>query len=288
MKVKFLLPEEKEKLSIKFSTITIFDIVLIAHGINNVITHYCPQNLIRPLINVDIIEKAFLNIPNLKVEKSNLISKEHYYMLKEYKSIQDTPDNLISLEEALKTHFISLGCQFDFRKHIQLYVYYILKDLKIHNNNCHNCVLPFILNFLREWIYCVNMNFPSFMLNGPTENIQSKNIVKFDLMSTLKSTAKETIFNKLQCFRCNNGVLESCNYGCTDLICHNCNHIFEIKSNIFNNNIVHAGNIKFALEFINKQNDATLISITSNEINIYSASKIKIIDNSSYKHTINI
>ena len=287
MKVKFLLPVESEKLSIKFDTITNFDIVLISHGINSVITHYCPKNLMRPIINVDIIGKAFLNIPNLKVEKSRLISEEHYHMLKEYKSIQDTPETLESLEEALKTHFISLGCEFDFRKHIQLYVYYILKDLKIHNNNCHNCVLPFILNFLREWIYCVNINFPSFMENGPTENIQSKNIVKFDLMSTLKSTAKETIFNKLQCFKCNCGVLESCNYGCTDLICHNCNHIFEIKSNVFNNNIVHAGNIKFALEFINKQNDATLISITSNEINIYSASKIKIIENS-IKHTINI
>lgn len=288
MKVKFLLPVESEKLSIKFDTITNFDIVLISHGINSVITHYCPKNLMRPMINVDIIGKAFLNIPNLKVEKSRLISEEHYHMLKEYKSIQDTPETLEYLEEALKTHFISLGCEFDFRKHIQLYVYYILKDLKIHNNNCHNCVLPFILNFLREWIYCVNINFPSFMVNGPTENILSKNIVKFDLMSTLKSTAKETIFNKLQCFKCNYGVLESCNYGCTDLICHNCNHIFEIKSNVFNNNIVHAGNIKFALEFINKQNDATLISITSNEINIYSASKIKIIENCSIKHTINI
>ena len=42
MKVKFLLPEEKEKLSIKFSTITIFDIVLITHGINNV---FCRGNI---------------------------------------------------------------------------------------------------------------------------------------------------------------------------------------------------------------------------------------------------
>jgi hypothetical protein len=117
------------------------------------------------------------------------------------------------------------------------------------------------------------------MLNGPSENIQSKNIANFDLMSTLKSTAKETIFDKLQCFKCNNGILDSCNYGCTDLICNNCNHIFEIKSNMLNNKIVNAGCIKFAHEFINKQNDATLISITKNEINIYSASTIKIINN---------
>jgi hypothetical protein len=279
MKAQFLLPEECEKKNIKFNKIQIFDMILISRAINKVISNYCPKNLSRPLININIIEKAFQNIPYLEVESIKLINDKHYHMLKKYESISDTPETLKKLEEALETHFISLGCEFSFRKHIQLYVYYILKDLKLHNNNCHNCVLPFVLNFLREWIYCVNYNFPSFMLNGPTENIQSKNIANFDLMSTLKSTAKETIFDKLQCFKCNNGILDSCNYGCTDLICNNCNHIFEIKSNMLNNKIVNAGSIKFANEFINKQNDATLISITKNEINIYSASTIKIINN---------
>jgi len=258
--------------------------ILISRAINKVISNYCPKNLSRPLININIIEKAFQNIPYLEVESIKLINDKHYHMLKKYELISDTPETLKNLEESLKTHFISLGCEFSFRKHIQLYVYYILKDLKLHNNNCHNCVLPFVLNFLREWIYCVNYNFPSFMLNGPTENIQSKNIANFDLMSTLKSTAKEAIFDKLQCFKCNNGILDSCNYGCTDLICNYCNHIFEIKSNMLNNKIVNAGCIKFAHEFINKQNDATLISITKNEINIYSASTIKIINNNFNKN----
>lgn len=283
MKVKFMLPEESEQLNINFETITNFDLVLIMHGINSVINHYCPKNLNRPIINANLIEKTFSNIPNLKIEKSAFINEKHYHMLKNYKLIPDNEENLLILEESLKTHFISLGCEFDFRKHIQLYVFYILKNLKIHNNNCHNCVLPFILNFLREWIYCVNINFPSFMLNGPTEDVQSKNIVKFDLINTLKSTAKEAIFNKIKCFRCNDGILHSCNYGCTDLICNNCNHIFEIKSNAYNKKIVNAGNIKFALEFLNKKNDATLITISNYQINIYSATKLKMIENNSLK-----
>ena len=80
MKVQFLLPEEHEKIKIKFNKITNFDIILISHAINKVITHYCPKTLSRPIINFNIIQKAFLNIPYLEIESINLIDTLHNHI----------------------------------------------------------------------------------------------------------------------------------------------------------------------------------------------------------------
>ena len=197
-----------------------------------------------------------------------------YHVTQTLKSLENSKNNSNydkQLKEAINRIFISIKCNDKVnRLKILKVVYETIRPFKLHYPQCNPILLPFVLEMLREWIYCTNYQFPDFITEGNiSEQLHS---IKYDFTNKSLAIAKECIFQNQPCFNCKEGKLNVCNWACTDLECDNekCKWIYEIKSNYNDEKELFAGNEKGVDEFLSNDK-ATLITVTKDTIKLYSS-----------------
>jgi hypothetical protein len=274
--LKFILPDESENLSkpIKIN-LSLPEMYIATRAINKLCKTYAHKQFLPIVIEPIDIAKAF-DIPGVTIDyvPTELV----YQITKTLHSLENSNNNGSydkNLKNSINKIFISIKCDDpENRFKILNIVYDTIYPFKLHYPQCNPILLPFVLEMIREWIYCINYQFPDFIIKG--NDAEKINTIKYDFINKSSAIAKECIFQNHPCLNCYEGKLNVCNWGCTDLECNNvnCKWIYEIKSNYNDNKEIFAGNEKGVDEFLINEK-ATLIVVTKNKIKLYSSKTLQ-------------
>jgi hypothetical protein len=268
----FILPNEPEVITspIKIN-LSLPEIYIITRALNIGCKAYMHKKFLPIVIEPRDIANAF-NIAGVNIDyvPTELV----YHITQTLKSLENSNNSVLydkQLKNTINRIFISIKCDDKINKlKILTLIYNSIRPFKLHYPQCNPILLPFVLEMLREWVYCTNYQFPDFVTKG---NIAEQlHTVKYDFVNKSAAIAKECIFQNQPCFNCDEGKLNVCNWGCTDLECDNekCKWIYEIKSNYNDEKELFAGNEKGVDEFLSNDK-ATLITVTKDTIKLYSS-----------------
>jgi len=268
----FILPSEPDNTITPFKiNLSLPEVYIITRALNVGCKAYMHKKFTPIVIEPRDIANAFNIVgANIDYVPTEII----YHVTQTLKSLENSKNNSIydkQLKEAINRIFISIKCNDKVnRLKILNIVYDAIRPFKLHYPQCNPILLPFVLEMLREWIYCTNYQFPDFITSG---NISEQlNSIKYDFTNKSLAIAKECIFQNKPCFNCKEGKLNVCNWACTDLECdnENCKWVYEIKSNYNDEKELFAGNEKGVDEFLSNDK-ATLITVTKDTIKLYSS-----------------
>ena len=248
----FVLPDESENLSkpIKVN-LSLPEMYIATRAINKVCKTYVHKQFLPIVIEPIDIAKAF-DIPGVTIDyvPTELV----YQITKTLHSLENSYNNESydkKLKNSINKIFISIKCD-DTANRFKILniVYDTIYPFKLHYPQCNPILLPFVLEMIREWIYCTNYQFPDFVIKG--NDAERIHTIKYDFINKSSAIAKECIFQDHPCLNCNEGKLNVCNLGCTDLECNNinCKWIYEIKSNYNDSKELFAGNEKGVEDFL--------------------------------------
>ena len=272
----FVLPNESEPLSkpIKIN-LSLPEMYIATRAINIACNAYVHKKFLPIVIEPIDIAKAF-DIPGVTIDYVPI--ELVYQITQTLHSLENSNNNKFydkKLKDSINKIFISIKCDDKVnRLKILNIVYNSIYPFKLHYPQCNPILLPFVLEMIREWIYCTNYQFPDFITNG--NDAEKINNIKYDFVNKSSAIAKECIFQDHPCLNCDEGKLNVCNWGCTDLECNNekCKWIYEVKSNYNNNKELFAGNEKGVDDFL-KNDNATLVVVTKYTIKLYSSKSLK-------------
>jgi hypothetical protein len=268
----FVLPDEPDFIPkpIKIN-LSLPEIYIVTRAINRICNAYIHKKFLTIVIEPKDIANAF-NIPNVMIDfvPTELV----YHITNTLRSLENSTNNEFydnKLKNSINRIFVSIKCDDkDNKLKILTLVYDKIRPFKLHYPQCNPILLPFVLEMIREWIYCTNYQFPDFVTKG--SDAEQLSTIKYDFKNKSMAIAKECIFQDYPCFNCDKGKLNVCNWASTDLECSNinCKWIYEIKSNYNDNKELFAGNEKGVDDFL-KNDKATLITVTKDKIKFYSS-----------------